>query len=64
MYLYFLNTIVCVPVLVWKDLLTVFALVDGLVAVLAFLFKVVSQCIKDGTGTGARILLMSPKLQG
>lgn len=51
------------PVLIWEDLLTVFALVDGLVAVLALLLEVFSQRVKDGACAGARILLVPPQLQ-
>lgn len=54
---------VCVPVLIWEDLLTVFTLVDGFVAVLTFLFEVFSQCVKDGACTGAWILLVPPQLE-
>lgn len=54
---------VCVPVLIGEDLLTVFALVDGLVAVLPFLLEVLSQRVKDGAGAGARVLLMPPQLE-
>lgn len=52
-----------IPVLIWKDLLTVFALVDGLIAVLAFLLEVFSQCVKNGTRAGAGILLVPPQLK-
>lgn len=52
-----------IPVFIWEDLLTVFTLVDGLVAVLAFLFEVLSERVKDGAGTGARILLVPPQLE-
>lgn len=52
-----------IPVLIGKDLLTVFTLVDRVVAVLAFLLEVVSQCVKDGAGAGARVLLMPPQLK-
>lgn len=41
------------PVLIWEDLLTVFALVDGLVAVLALLLEVFSQRVEDGASAGA-----------
>lgn len=51
------------PVLIWEDLLTVFALVDGLVAVLALLLEVFSQRVEDGARAGARILLVPPQLQ-
>lgn len=53
----------CIPVLVWENLLAVLALVDGLIAVLAFLFEVFSQCVEDGTGAGAGILLVPPQLE-
>lgn len=53
----------CIPVLIWEDLLAVFALVDGLVAVLAFLLEVLSQCVKNGTRAGAGILLVPPQLE-
>ena len=58
-----LSLCVCVPVLVWEDLLAVFTLVDGLVAVLVLLFEVLSQCVKQRAGTGARILLVPPELE-
>lgn len=41
------------PVFIGEDLLTVFALVDGLVAVLALLLEVFSQRVEDGTRAGA-----------
>lgn len=53
----------CIPVLIWEDLLTIFALVDGLIAVLAFLLEVFSQCVEDGTRAGAGILLVPPQLK-
>lgn len=52
-----------VPVLIWEDLLTVFTLVDRLIAVLALLFEVLSQCVEDGAPAGARILLVPPQLK-
>lgn len=53
----------CIPVLIWEDLLTVLALVDGFIAVLAFLFEVFSHCVKNGARAGAGILLVPPQLQ-
>lgn len=60
---YVWNMTVCVPVLIWEDFLTVFAFMDGLIAVFTFLFEVLSQCVKDGARTGAWILLMPPQLK-
>lgn len=53
----------CIPVLIWEDLLAVLALVDGLIAVLAFLLEVFSQCVKNGARAGAGILLVPPQLK-
>lgn len=57
------SEVFCVPVLIWKDLFTVFTLVDGLIAVIAFLFEVFSQCVKNGARAGARVLLVSSQLK-
>lgn len=56
-------TVFCIPVLIREDLLAVLALVDGLVAVLAFLLEVFSQRVKNGACAGAGILLVPPQLK-
>lgn len=57
------RTAFCSPVLVGEDLLAVFALVDGVVAVLALLLEVLPQRVKDGARAGAGVLLVPPQLQ-
>ena len=53
-----------VPVLIGEDLLAVFALVDGLIAILTLLLEVFTERVEDGAGAGARVLLVPSKLQG
>lgn len=53
-----------VPVLIGEDLLAVFALVDGLIAILTLLLEVFTERVEDGASAGARVLLVPPQLQG